>query len=160
MRYSTDQNSVNRIQEALRNFEKKLQRKMLRKGLRKLGQQLALRIKTNITWNSKKLYRSVKVKVKSYKRGRIMWMGVGFVNDNSDDWRTKVKAHAYNNGWKPYPKGRPTNRKGKGWRKGLRKLGGTKIYNTGFVTRAYDDAKLMAQDMLYQNVVEAIKEMS
>lgn len=87
-------------------------------------------------------------------------MGVGFINEASDDWRLKVKAHSYNNGWKPYPKGRPTNRKGKGWRKGMRKLGGTKIYNTGFVNRAYDDAKMMAGDMLYQNVLEAIKELN
>ena len=160
MRYSTDQKSVNQIAETLKNFEKKIAKKLLRKGLKKLGQQLALRIKTNITWNSKKLYRSVKVKIKTYKRGKIIWMGVGFINDNSDDWRTKVKAHAYNSGWKPYPKGRPTNRKGKGWRKGLRRLGGQKIYNTGFVTRVYRTAQEQARDMLYQNVVEAIKELN
>lgn len=160
MLYSTDQKSVNRIRDVLKNFEIKLQKKLLRKGLRRLGQQLALRIKANITWNSKKLYRSVKVKVKTYKRGKIIWMGVGFLNDNADDWKTKVKAHAYNNGWKPYPKGRPTNRKGKGWRKGVRRVGGLKIYNTGFVTRVYQTSQEQAKDMLYQNVVEAIKELT
>lgn len=160
MRYSTNQKSVQAISQTLMNFEKKMQRKIMRKALRKLGERLALRIRSNIFWNSKKLRRAVKTKVKSYKRGRVIWCGTGFLNNNSDDWRLKVKAHAYNNGWTPYPKGRPTNRQGKGWRKGLRRLGGSKIYQTEFVTKVYRDMKPMAQDMLYESVVEAIKELS
>lgn len=160
MRYSTNQKSVQQIATALASFEKKMQRKIMRKALRKLGERLALRIRSNIFWNSKKLRRAVKTKIKSYKRGKIIWMGTGFLNDNSDDWRLKVKAHAYNNGWVPYPKGRPTNRKGKGWRKGLRRLGGTKIYQTEFVTRVYRDTLPQATEMLRDAITEAVKEVS
>lgn len=160
MKYSTDQKSVDSIIGVLKNFEKKIQRKVMRKGLRKLGEQLALRIRSNITWNDNTLRRKVKVKIKSYKRGTIIWMGAGFINDNSDDWKLKVRAHAYNSGWTPYPKGRKTNRKGKGWRKGLRRLGGTKIYHTEFVTKVHRDTLPFAERMLYDNVLEAIKELS
>lgn len=137
-----------------------MQKKLLRQGLRKLGEQLALRIKAGITWNSKKVYRSVRVKVKSYKRGRILWLGVGFINSNTDDWRTKVKAHSYNKGWRPYPKGRPTNSKGKGWRKGIKRVGGMKIYNTQFVEKVRQATPEHAQRMLYDNILQLIKEMS
>ncbi len=160
MYYSTNQKSVNEIISTLQKFEKKVQKKLLRQGLRKLGNQLALRIKSGITWNSKKVYRSVRVKIKSYKRGRIMWMGVGFINSATDDWKTKVKAHAYNRGWRPYPKGRPTNRKGKGWRKGVRRLGGAKIYDTKFVDKVYQQAPPLINQMLYDNITQAIKELS
>jgi hypothetical protein len=158
--YSTSQESVNKIVSALRNFEKKVQRKLIRKGLRQLGQQLALQVKSGIYWNDSKLRQKVKVKVKSYKRGTKIWLGVGFLNEPTDDWKIKVRAHAYNGGWRPYPKGRPTNRTGKGWRKGLRKLGGQKIWNTQFVNNVYKQCLPKANDMLYDNILEAIRELN
>lgn len=160
MNFSTNQNSVTDIISTLRNFEVKVQKKLMRQGLRKLGAELALHIKSGIYWNDNKLRRKVKVKVKSYKRGRKIWMGAGFLNDNDEDWKIKVRAHAYNNGWRPYPKGRPTNRKGKGWRKGLRRLGGEKIWNTQFVTNVYKNTLPKAQDMLLDNIKEAIRELN
>jgi hypothetical protein len=158
--FSTNQNSVRDIISTLRNFEVKVQKKLMRQGLRKLGAELALHIKSGIYWNDNKLRRKVKVKIKSYKRGRKIWMGAGFLNDNDEDWKIKVRAHAYNNGWRPYPKGRPTNRKGKGWRKGLRRLGGEKIWNTQFVNNVYKNTLPKAQDMLLDNIKEAIRELN
>lgn len=160
MLYSANQNSVNRIIDSLKQFETKLQRKVLRQGLRKLGEEIKLKIRVAIPVNSKRLLRGVKVKIKSYKRGRKIWMGVGYIYSGTDDWRTKVMAHSYDKGFRPYPKGRPTNAKGKGWRSGLRKLGGQKIYETKFMQKIYNSTKNDAQEMLYQNVLQAIKELN
>lgn len=158
MNFSTDQNSVNQIKAALQDFEVKLQRRILRKGLRALGNQLKNEIQSNITHQSKVMRRSVRIKVKTYKRGKLMWMGVGFPVHEYPDWRTPVKARCYNNGWRPYPKGRKQSAKGKGWRKGQRKLGGTKIYETQFLSKVYNSAPARLEKMLYENVLEVIKE--
>ena len=158
MRYSVDQQSVNQIQIALQNFEKKLQRRIARKGLRKLGERLKQGIINNIYWDDKELKRNIRIRVKSYKRGNLIWMGVGYIERPADDWRIKVRAHSYDKGWRAYPKGRPTDRKGKDWRKGLRRLGGHKIWITRFLSKEYETAKRIAPDILLESIREVIRE--
>lgn len=160
MNASIDPNSIKAVMASLQEFEKKVQRKIITNGLRALGKKLRSQIRGNITWNSKTLRRAVKFGVKSRDRGKLIWMGAGVLGSKmtDDDWRIKVKAWAYDGGWYPYPKGRPTNRKGKGWRKGLRRLGGTKIYRTGFISKVYQsNINTMAEDV-FAGMVESVKE--
>lgn len=134
MRYSTNQNSVSKIKVHLAGFEKKLHGTLTRKTLRGIGRDVEAQIRGNVSWNDPEMRRTIKTKIKTYKRGRLIWMGIGVIESALTDWKVKVRAHAYDKGWVPYPKGRPTNRKGKGWRSGLRRLGGTKIWATHFIT--------------------------
>ena len=146
------------MQTALNQFQLRIQRKIIRQALRRLGKRMVSQMKSNITWKSKKLKRAIKAKVKTYKRGKIIWMGVGVPAGDYDDWRTPVKAYAYDKGFTPYPKGRPTNRKGRGWRKGLRRIGGSKIFNTRFISKVRDQYLNTAYDLVYKDIAEMIKE--
>jgi len=158
MNYSVDLKSIKEIEDSLQQFQKAIQKKIIRKGLRRLGNELKGQIQSNIQHNSKKLKKAIKVKVKSYKRGSKIWMGVGIPNSGEDDWLLKLKAHAYDSGWRPYPKGRPTQRKGKGWRKGLRRLGGDKIWKTQFITKVYKNTKGKAEQLLKEAIDEVMRE--
>lgn len=158
MNYSIDQNSIIRIKQYLEEVPKRIQRKVLRKALKEFGNQCVSTIRSRITWNSKKLKRKIGVKTKTYKRGNIIWMGAGALLRTDSDWRTLVKAHAYDGGWRPYPKGHPTNAKGKGWRKGKRRLGGTKIYQTGFISSTYRSMMPKAPRIIESAILDALRE--
>lgn len=154
--------SINTINEYLKDFERKIQKKVLRQGLKKLGATIKGRVVAGLgKVRSKRLKNGTKTKIKVYKRGKIMWLGVGFLLDKNSDaeWQTRVMAFCYEGGFRPYPKGKPHQGKGKGWRSGIRRAGGTKVHQTNFISNARQTLETDGQQMLHDNVVQAISEL-
>jgi hypothetical protein len=127
--------SLKTIQKELNGLSAKIQKKIIRQGLRQVGKAITQVQKGGVSWDDPEMRRAIKTKVKTFKRGRYIWLGAGVIWSSTKDWKFFVRANSYDKGWVPYPKGRPTNRKGKGWRKGIKRLGGQKIYNTQFIQR-------------------------
>lgn len=153
--------SLEEISRALQGVEKRIQRKALRKGMRNWAKEIQTRVKANINWNEKGrgLKRFIIAKSATYKRGRIVWTGVGIAggdmtSSKDEQVRARSKANWYNNGWHAYPKGEKSGRKGRGWRKGLRGRKGSLVYNTKFFDRAYEGA----DDLLIKHITEAVQE--
>ena len=136
MNYEIDKKSVSEINRALSNFTKAMRNKILRKGLRKWGASVAASIKSNVTWDGASFRRSVAIKTKSYRRGKILWMGVGLRSDGQ--YRGKL-AHLFENGFRP--RGR-----------------GDKIFNTKFISTAYAANASKLLPSIRQAIEEAIKE--
>lgn len=90
-------------------------------------------------------------------------MGVGFrsgvrVGAGIDSHWVATRARWYNDGWTAYPKGRKSGRKGKDWRLGLRGVGGTKVYQTEFVTQTANRMLPTLENYIINSIQEAIKE--
>lgn len=141
LKYKVDQSSARGVVAVLSRVPTRLRNKIIREAYKEWGQGVIGAIRKNISWNSKNMKRAVKQVIKSYRRGKIMYSCVGVEDGGSRDNKSKPgwRAHMYDQGWTPYPKGKPTNRRGKGlgraWRKGLRNQGGTKIYKTEFISK-------------------------
>jgi hypothetical protein len=156
VRFSTNESSLRKVRSELDLLPKRLQNKIIRKALRSLGSSITADVKTGISWEDPEVRRNIKVKIKSYKRGKLIWMGVGALRGAND--YVLLRARWYNDGWKPYPKGVPTGRKGKGWRRGLRNAGGTTIYKTEYINNAYRRALPVAAQKVYASILEGIAE--
>lgn len=156
VRFSLNESSLRKVKSELELLPRKLQNKIIRKALRSLGNEITADIKTGITWKDPEVRRNIKVKIRSYKRGKLIWMGVGALR-GADDY-VLLRARWYNDGWKPYPKGVEHGRKGRGWRRGLRNMGGNTIYKTQFITNAYRRAVPTAAEKVYQSILEGIQE--
>lgn len=137
-------------------------RKPFRKVLRSWGKSVVQEIKGNMNWDTKNMKRSVKQLVISQKRGTLLHSKIGVLignrNAKKDDpaniknpgWR----MHMYDRGWRPFPKGREHGRKGKGWRKGLYRITGNKIYETRFLSKVYP--RWNELDNLITNAVQEV----
>lgn len=136
--YEIDKNSVNEINRALQQFTKKMRNKILRKGLRKWGTLVADSIKRKVFWDGASFRRSVTMKTKSYKRGKLIWMGVGLRSDGKYKGRL---SHLYENGFRPRGKG-------------------DKIFETHFISRAYQENVNKLLPSIREAINEAIKESS
>jgi len=156
VRFSVNESSLLKVRVELDLVPKRIQNKVIRKALRDLGREITADVKTGITWNDPEVRKNIKIKVRSYKRGKIIWMGVGVLK-GADDY-VLLRARWYNDGWRPYPKGVKHGRKGKGWRNNLKNMGGDKIYQTRFITNAYLKALPTAADKIYKSITEALNE--
>lgn len=156
MRYLLREPILGRVERELNSVPKKIANKVIRKALRQLGNGITKDIKAGVTWNDPEVRRNIKVKIKTYKRGKLFWMGVGALK-GADDY-VLLRARWYNDGWTPFPKGTKHGKKGKNWRSRLRNLGGTKIYKTDFINNAYRKAIPEAPRKVYQSIIEALSE--
>lgn len=111
-----------------------LRRKTIPDTLEKIGKEAVTAIKAGMG-NSVKTKNNQRFLVKSYKDRKIWWMGAGTVFDGGD-WKLKAKARWFEYGYRPYPKGKPQEGKGRGWRKGLRRQGGEVINARGYLSKA------------------------
>lgn len=154
---------VKRLIKELQQFPTKLRNKILRNGFKEWGQTLKSAIKGNITWDDPKMSRNVHQKIKTFKRGKVMWSAVGIkTGHNGNEELPGWRAHFYDNGFRVYPKGRPTDRKGKGrgWRQGLRGVLGDKIYNTKFITKAADAHQKDILPIVQKKIQETLQDMT
>lgn len=158
LNFQLDPKTVKQVQTQLSNLEQRIKKKIIRGALREVGKAMSQVQKAGVTWDDPEMRRKIKTKVKSFKRGRFIWLGTGVLEGAEVDWRFKARAYAYNGGWIPYPKGRPTGRKGKGWRKGLKRLGGQKIYKTEFISRGGRVVAPWADSIIRQSVNEAVNQ--
>lgn len=156
MKYSLNEGSLRKVEEELKAIPKRISNKLIRKALRQLGNEITSDVKSGVTWNDPQVRRNIKIKIKTYKRGKIFWMGVGALK-GADDY-VLLRARWYNDGWTPYPKGVKHGKKGKNWRRGLRGVGSTKIYQTNYINNAYRKAVPNAPGIVYKAILESIQE--
>lgn len=155
--WQIDKRSLEKLNGVLRELEQKVQKKIVRKGLRIWSKEVMAKIKGNITWDDKELKRSIITKIKTLKKNKGFWIGVGVEGGkkvSSDSYWIATRARWFHDGFTPYPKGKKSGRTGKGWRRNLKNQGGNKIYNTQFVEKE----RQQALASLPQKIVDAIKE--
>ena len=117
-------------------------RKPFRGILKTIGTLAVDRMRSGITWDSKYMRKACTYKIKSYKRAKYYWVGVGVLKAGTEgvgNRKVKVnpgwRAHMYDRGWRPFPKGAVVDKKGKGWRKRDKRVGAL-IYATHFIDNA------------------------
>jgi len=158
--FPIDQNTVKKVQSELKGLNLRIQKKLVRQALRQVGKAITQVQKANVLWDDPLMRRAIKTTVKTYKRGKTLWMGAGVLRGKTvpeTDWKFYVRAFGYNQGWRPYPKGKPTNRKGKNWRKGLRGQGGPVIYKTEYIDKGYRAVVPFAETIIKATVEDAVK---
>ncbi len=196
------------IRATLRDLEAvpvRVRSKVAKKSLRTWGKLVAKSVKRNISWNGRNTKRAVTVKVKTYPKGasnarvKRIWLGIGVreglrspgreVKGRYGDIYPGWRAHFYEAGWTPWPKGlkpgrlddpkpkRQGNYRGQPaarmrailafvrrqnrWRKGLRRVqGGARIYITRFLGRAGAANVARLPEILAAGAREAITEVS
>ena len=142
------------IKASLERLPKGIRGKVLRTGLRGWGEQVKKAVRAKARRKDVRTRRSIIVKTKTYKRGKVIWCGIGVRKGGPIDvgW----KSHLHDQGYRPWRKGikadgtpvkqprlwnRNPNSKftpftyNRGWRKGLskRNLGGV-ILKTNYLT--------------------------
>lgn len=160
--WQIDSRTIKQIQTSLKEFDTKLKKKIIRDGARQWGKDTIQTIRNNMTWQEKDLKKAVKMRVKTLRKNRGIWIGVGIesskkVGKGVDTYWAATKARWYNDGWTPYPKGRKSGRKGKGWRNGLRGQGGQKIYQTHFMDLAAQQQLPKLPDYIIEAIQSVIK---
>lgn len=173
VRIDVDVEGINDVLKDMEAISTKLRTRMIKRTLRDWGKQVAKAAKAGVSWKSRKLRRNIVQKVTSYPKGasaartRRIWLGVG-VKRLPGTIREDVgaRAHFYEAGWRPWPKGRPTRiavgadrpkrqgnyrgqpaarmrailafaRRMNRWRKRFRRIqGGTKYYETRYLGNA------------------------
>jgi hypothetical protein len=224
-----DLKSIGRVIRELDMINLKTRTKIIKNGLRDWGRKVAKQVKRNVTWKATNTPRAAIQKVKtypkgaSYKRLKRIWLGVGIkegarspgkeVVGRYGDYFPGWRAHFYEAGWSPWPKGRPTvrtwglgltrkerralkrqidenpsafidstprrqgnyqgqpasrmrailafARRKNQWRKGLRRINGTRrVYTTRFLGRAGAKFKSALAFYLARSAREAIQEVA
>jgi hypothetical protein len=162
--WQIDKKSLTELNKYLRLFETKMQKKIVRKGIRDWAKETTGRIKGNVSWDDPQMRRSIVTKVKTFRKNRGFWVGVGvegskkITNDAGDTYWIATRARWYHDGWTAYPKGKKSGRKTRGWRAGLRGQGGTKVYNTQFVEKERQAATSRLPQHIFNAIAEAVKE--
>lgn len=161
--WQIDSRTIKQIQSSLKEFDTKLKKKIVRDGARQWGKDTIQVIRNNMTWKEQDLKKAVKMKVKTLRKNRGVWIGVGIESGKKlgeggfDTYWAATKARWYNDGWTPYPKGRKSGRTGKDWRLGLRGQGGQKIYQTHFMDRAAQQQLPRLPDYIIEAIQSVIK---
>ena len=156
--WKVDQGSIYKLQAELSRLAAKVILKGARKGMNLWAVEAKGLVRSNLAttnFDSASLRKSIVHKVVRLKRGRGLWVGVGIAGGKSWGTRNFFIAHLgrwYETGWTPYPKGRPTNAKGKDWRKGVYSVGGTRIFRTNFLTRSVRPAWATLPDYISRAV--------
>lgn len=162
--------------KALLRLPPEIRKKVVRKGLREWGKRALRAMRRRIRSSDPEMRRDGIVKLKTYKRGKVFWAGVGVRKDGlGSGWR----AHFWNNGFrvwqkglrkdgtpKPAPKhpGRnprprldPWNRRS-GWRDGIKKRGlGPRIGRWLFITKTNLEWGPKAAQYVRDAIAEAIR---
>jgi hypothetical protein len=135
VKFEMDEKSAVAVKKALEGLATKVRNKAVRLAFREWSKEVIQSMKANVTWNAPKFRRAIAAKIKSFNRGKKMWMGVGVRKDGG---KPGWQSNFYEGGWRPWVKGTPSGKTGKGWRAGLAKRNlSTQIYDTHFISRAY-----------------------
>lgn len=161
---------------ALKKLPGEIRKKIVRKGLREWGKRAMRAMRRAIPANDLEMKRDAAVKLKTYKRGRVFWAGVGI---RKDQVRSGWRSHFWNNGFRvwqkgirkdgtpkpapkhpgrnPYPKIAWWARRS-GWRKGIKKKGlGTRMGRSLFITRTNHQWGPRAGEYVRDAIAEALR---
>ena len=162
--------------QALLRVPPEIRKQVVRKGLREWGKRAMKALRQRIRTQDPEMRRDCIVKLKTYKRGRLFWAGVGVRKDGlGSGWR----AHLWNNGFRVWQKGLrkdgtpkpPPKHPGRnlfprlfafnrrsGWRKGITKKGlGRKIGRTQFITITNRQWGPRAEHYVRDAIAEALR---
>jgi hypothetical protein len=147
------------------SLDKKVKRRVAKNAAKRWSLQVIKAIKSNITWNEGTIQDYLDYKIKSLKRGQLLWIGVGSqagkkvrTESNAGTAWVASKVRWYNDGWSPIPKGYKSNKKGRGWRSGIRGVKGTKVYETKFVTKAQQATQTKLINIVADEIIKAVNE--
>lgn len=201
-----DMASIRRAVRDLDNINVKTRARIIKSGLRDWGRKVVKQVKRNVTWKAFNTPRAAVQKVKTYPKGasakrlKRIWLGVGIkegarspgkeVRGRYGEFYPGWRAHFYEAGWSPWPKGRPTNfvmdptgekrsgnyrgqpasrmrailafaRRQNRWRKGKRRINGTRrFYVTRFLGRAGAKFRSAIPFYIARSAREAIQEVA
>jgi len=157
--------SLKRLSDEMASLDKKVKRRIAKNAAKRWSALVIKSIKSNINWNEGTIQDYLDYKVKSLKRGQILWIGVGSVagkrirtESNAGTAWVASKVRWYNDGWTPVPKGYKSGKQGRGWRKGVRGIGGTKIYETKFVTKAQQQTQSKMINIVADEIIKAVNQ--
>jgi hypothetical protein len=140
--WKVDPASISKLQRELSEIPRKVILKGGRRGMVLWAEEVKASIRSNLStvgFDSASIRRSIVHKIVRLKRGKGLWVGVGVAAGKAWGTRNFYIAHLarwYETGWTPYPKGRPTDKTGKNWRKGVRVGSGARIYSTDFIQKS------------------------
>jgi hypothetical protein len=161
--WKIDDSSLRQIQEELKQFTTTVKKQVIRTGGRSWAKGVVSQLRHNMTWKEKDLKRAIKVRVRTLRKNRGIWIGVGIESGKKlgeggfDSYWAATKARWYNDGWTAYPKGRKSGRKGKGWRLGLRKQGGRKVWETHFLEKTAQQTLPLLPSYIIDAINQAIR---
>lgn len=178
--FKIEEADLQKIREASDRLAKGIRGKIVRKGLREWGEDTKRIVRGMARRKDVRTRRSIAVKTKTYKRGKVIWCGVGVRNGGVYDvgW----KSHFHDQGYRAWVKGikadgskkkpvRFWNRNPKsrlvpfsyrkGWRKGLfRRNLGPIIYRTEYLTRPAQMNSAKVRQYIEDAVALALREES
>ena len=91
------------IKASLERLPKGIRGKVLRTGLRGWGEEVKRAVRAKARRKDVRTRRSIIVKTKTYKRGKVIWCGIGVRKGGPIDvgW----KSHLHDQGYRPWRKG-------------------------------------------------------
>lgn len=176
--FSVSYKDREKIREAVERLPKAIRGKIIRKGLRAWGDRTAQMVKAMTRRKDVRTRRGVRVKIKTYKRGKVIWCGIGVkkgkgIND------VGYKSHMHDGGYRAWQKGvkadgtaakkpRLWNRNPnprfvpfsykRDWRKGLsRRNLGPVIYRIQYITKPGRIMQPQVRDYVEDAIAEAIR---
>ena len=126
IRIGVDLRSIGRVIRELGDINVKTRARIIKSGLRDWGRLVVKQVKRNVSWKAFNTPRAAIQKVKTYPKGasakrlKRIWLGIGIkegarspgkeVRGRYGEFYPGWRAHFYEAGWSPWPKGRPTVR--------------------------------------------------
>lgn len=155
VKFEIDPKSAAAVRTALEGLATKVRNKAVRSAFREWSKEVIQTMRGYVTWDAPAFRRSIAAKIKSFNRGKKMWMGIGVRKDGD---RPGWQSNFYESGWRPWVKGTPSGKTGKGWRAGLAKRNlSTQIYDTGFMSKAYRQHMGSFSRILTNKVAEILR---
>lgn len=161
---------------ALNRLPPDIRRKVARKGLREWGKRVVREVKRGVLPQDEETRRDVAVKVKSYRKGKVIWAGVGV---RKDGLRVGWRSHFWDGGFRVWQKGmkadgtmkKAPTRPGRnpnprivpfsqkrGWRDGLSKRGlGQRIGRRLYIQRPKAAWLPKADEYVRDAIMEALR---
>lgn len=133
----------------------KIQRQIFKTGLREWAKATRAAVRANLTVNDKELKASVTIQTKTFNKGSTIRVRVGCKNNATGPATNPgLRSSFFEGGFRPWAKGQPSGKKGKGWRKGLKRtrLASRKVHATLFMKRAQEQTK----HLIIPNIIAAM----
>lgn len=183
--FRASEEDVAAVASALKRLPEGIRRKVARKGIREWAKKLRTAVRAMAYQKAKRTRRNLAVKVKTYKRA-IVWGAVGVKSSGERREDPSWRSHLYDGGWRPWPKGTKSSQArtakasapkragnwkpnyaaklplssemNRGWRKGLRRRYGTRIFRLQYLTQPARSHIQFARTAVVNAVEEALKE--
>ena len=183
--FRASEEDVAAVTAALKRLPEGIRRKVARKGIREWAKRLRTAVRAMAYPKAKRTRRNLAVKVKTYKRA-IVWGAVGVKSSGERRSDPSWRSHLFDGGWRPWPKGTRSSQSrtaeanaprragnwkpnygaklpagaatNRGWRKGLRRRYGNRIFRLQYLTQPARSHIQFARTSVVNAVGEALKE--